>query len=135
MKVKRYDGAVMIREDGVEMVLICITDISEIGEEAFAGDFFEEVEKISFKESVDMVLLHVEPNHEDAAFITALTVDRIRTHARKYGKCGICVCIHRSNAREFRSENYWTRGFSIPYEKISLRKGLLADVLSLYMVP
>ena len=130
MKVAEYDGVVMIREGGVEMVLICITNIGEIGEEAFAGDFFKEIEEISFKESADMVLLHVEPNHEDAAFITALAIDRIRTHAKKYGKCGICVCIHRSNAREFRSEHYWTKGFSIPYEKMSLREEVLVNVLS-----
>ena len=48
MKVERHDGVLTRPEYQVEVVLICITNVGDIGEEAFVGDFFEEIEKISF---------------------------------------------------------------------------------------
>ncbi len=130
MKVERRDGVLMNCGNQVELVLISITDIDEIGEDSFAGDFFKEIEEISFKESVSIVLLHIRSSNGEAAFITALALDRIQVYAKKCGRHDICVCLHRPSAQEFRSANYWTKSFSISYEKICLREGVLADVVA-----
>ena len=129
MKVERHDGTVGF-EGKIEVVLICITNIGDIDEEAFAGDFFDGIERISFKESVGVVLLHIESN-ENIAFITALALDRIRAYARKFGRHHICVCFDRPSAREFRSGNFHTKGFSIPYEEVRLREKVFADIITM----
>ena len=130
MKVEKHDGTLAILENQIELVLICVTNIGEISEEEFAGDFFEEIEKISFTESVSVVLLHIRSNNGDVTFITALALDRIRAYARKCGRYDICVCLHRPRAQEFRSASYWTRSFSVSYEEISLREKVLTDVVA-----
>ena len=130
MQVKGYNGILTGFEEPIEVALISITDIGEIGEEAFAGDFFEEIEKISFKESVDMVLLHIRANNDDVAFITALALDRIRAYARKCGRYDICVCLDRPSAQEFRSGSCWTKSFSVPYRRIRLRGKVSAEIFA-----
>ena len=130
MKVERHGGILTGFERQVEVVLICIINIGDIGEDAFAGDFFKGIEEISFKRSVDMVLLDVKSG-EDTVFITALALDRIRAHAKKFGKHDICVCLHRPNAQEFRSVNCHTKSFSVSYGEIHLEERVLADILTM----
>lgn len=127
MKVEKHNGTLAILENQIELVLMCITNTDE---KASERDSFEEIEKISFKESVGMVLLHINSSDEDTAFITALALDRIRAYARKCGRHNICVCLHRPSAQEFRSISYWTKCFSISYEEVRLREEVLADVVT-----
>ena len=131
MKVERCDGTLSILGGRTEMTLICISNIGEIGKGVSAEDSLKEIEEISFKNSVNMVLLHIAPDSEDVVFITALAIDRIQAYAKKCGKSNICVCLHRPEAREFRSGCYWTRVFSVSYEEICLKGKVLADVIAI----
>ena len=129
MKVERYDGTLTRLDHPIEVTLICITHIDAINKEVFAGGFFEEIEKISFKKSVDIVLLDIKSS-EDTAFVTALALDRIQTYARmKCNKHDICVCLHRPSAQEFRSVDFYASCLSISYREICLEKAL-ADIFT-----